>query len=110
MLIIAHWLTTASPSGLGLNFILTPLAADVFFEAEKLSARNPSLFGVMGAFAQVYSLFNGALGLASIVGPGLAGTLYDKSNWQTTVGLLAGLCGLGSLVVWKYTGSMKKGM
>ena len=63
----------------------------------------------MGAFAQVYSLFNGALGLAAIVGPGLAGTLYDKTNWPVTVGVLAGLCGLGSLPVWRYTGSVKKG-
>lgn len=89
--------------------MLTPLAADVFFEAEKLSYNNPSIFGVMGAFAQVYSLFNGALGLAAIVGPGLAGTLYDKTNWPITVGVLAGLCGLGSLPVWRYTGSVKKG-
>ncbi|MCJ1453156.1 hypothetical protein MMC28_003501 [Mycoblastus sanguinarius] len=96
--------------GLGLNFILTPLAADVFYEAEILAHKNPSLFGVMGAFAQVYSLFNAALGLAAIVGPGLAGTLYDRTSWQITVGVLAGLCAVGSLPVWRYTGSAKRGL
>ena len=64
----------------------------------------------MGAVALVYSGFNGAVGLAAIAGPGLAGTLYGKSNRQITMGVLAGLCGLGSLPDWRLTGSVEKGM
>lgn len=92
-------------TGFGLNMILTPLATDVYHQAEVLAVNNPQVFKVMGAFAQVYSLFNGALGLAAVVGPGLSGTLYDKTSWQVTVGVLALLCALGSIPVWLYTGS-----
>lgn len=94
--------------GLGLNFMLTPLAADVFHEASILARKNPTLFGVMGAFAPVYSLFNGALGVAVIVGPGLSGTLYDKTDWKITMGVLAGLCAAGAAPVWLYTGNEKR--
>ena len=94
-------------TGFGLNMILTPLATDVYHQAEVLAANNPQVFNVMGAFAQVYSLFNGALGLAGVVGPGLSGTLYDQTSWQLTVGVLALLCALGSIPVWLYTGSEK---
>ena len=49
----------------------------------------------MGAFALVYLGFNGAVGLAAIAGPGLAGMLYGKSNRQITMGVLARFVWLG---------------
>lgn len=95
-------------AGFGLNMILTPLATDVYHQAEVLAANNPQVFHVMGAFAQVYSLFNAALGLGSVVGPGLSGILYAKTSWELTGGILALLCALGSIPVWLYTGAAKK--
>ena len=55
-------------SGVGLNFILAPLAADMSDEVEELVDANPGTFGTKGAFAQAYSLFDAALGLAAVVG------------------------------------------
>lgn len=64
----------------------------------------------MTAFALIYSRFNGAVGLAAIARSGFAGTLYGKSNRQIIMGVLVGLCGLGSLPDWRFTGSVEKGM
>lgn len=57
-------------SGVGLNFILAPLAADMFDEVEILVDANPGTFGTRGAFAQADSLFDAALGIPTVVGPG----------------------------------------
>lgn len=53
---------------MGLNYILAPLAADMSDEVEDLVDANPGTFGTKGAFAQAYSFFDAALGLAAVVG------------------------------------------
>ncbi|KAL8738688.1 MAG: hypothetical protein Q9181_000572 [Wetmoreana brouardii] len=94
--------------GVGLNLILAPLAADVFATVDALTASRPDVFGKTGAYAQAYSLMCGALGLGTALGPILAGSFYEKTNWPITVGFLAILCALPSVGVFLYTGGGRK--
>ncbi|KAL9595839.1 MAG: hypothetical protein Q9179_004830 [Wetmoreana sp. 5 TL-2023] len=99
------WLTVGCVYiGIGLNLILAPLAADVFAAVDVLTASHPDVFGTTGAYAQAYSLMCGALGLGTALGPILAGSFYEKTNWPITVGFLAILCALPSVGVFLYTG------
>lgn len=91
-------------TGIGLNLILAPLAADMFYAVAILSEENAGAFGKGGAYAQAYSLFDAALGLAVLCGPAGGGFLLEQTNWQVTVGIVAVFCAMGSLPVWRYTG------
>ena len=84
--------------------ILAPLAADMFDEVENLTALHPDVFDTCGGFAQAYSLFDAALGLATIVGPAWSGLFFEKTNWKITCGTLAILSAVGEVPVWAYTG------
>lgn len=79
----------------------------MFDEVEVLVHVNPNNFGSKGAFAQAYSLFDAALGLATVVGPGLSGALYIGTNWQIMAGALALFCAIGGVPVWCFTGKTK---
>lgn len=92
------------PTGIGCNLILAALAADLFFEVETLVEENPHTFDKKMAFAQAYSLFDSAIGLATAVGPVWAGFIYQQTNWQISVFSLAFICALGSVGVFRYTG------
>ena len=81
----------------------------MFFEVEILAGNNPNTFGKAGAFAQAYSLFDGALGLATFVGPAWAGVVYERADWSLCMLTLAGLCVVGGIPVWIYTGGTKQG-
>jgi len=96
-------------SGVGLNLILAPLAADMFHEVEILAESHPETFGNAGAYAQAYSLLCSAMGLGTALGPILAGTLFEKTGWQTTQNALAVVCLLGSVGVYLYTGRVGRG-
>ena len=93
--------------GVGLTLILTPLAADVFHEAQSLGARHPQALGEGIAFIHAYSGFNLALGLATAVGPPFVGALYEWAGWRATMCALAGLLALGSLLVSSNTGGRR---
>lgn len=97
-----------STLGIGLNFILAPLAADMFDEVESLAMKHADKFGARGAYAQAYSLFDASLGLATIAGPTWSGILLEKTNWQITAGLLAVICALGAAPVFAYTGKKRQ--
>ena len=84
--------------------ILSPLAADMFHEVAVLTKIHADVFGDRGALAQAYSLFNGAFGVATIVGAGLGGALYDSTNWQIACGVIAFLTALTALVVLRSIG------
>ena len=88
--------------------ILAPLAADMFEEVESLASQHPSTFGSRGAFAQAYSLFDAALGLATVAGPTWSGVFFERTNWQITAVMLAVVCGVGGIPVFCYTGTGKK--
>ncbi|KAA6411066.1 MAG: hypothetical protein FRX48_05377 [Lasallia pustulata] len=90
--------------GIGLNFIFAPFAADMFDEVEALSLQHPETFGKKRAYAQAYSLFGAALGLATVVGPGWSGLFFEKTSWQITAGILAVICAVGGVPVFCYTG------
>ncbi|KAL8795384.1 MAG: hypothetical protein Q9195_002125 [Heterodermia aff. obscurata] len=94
--------------GVGLNLILTPLSADMFYEAAILEEENANVFGEAGSYAQVYSLFCAALGLAVAVGPAWSGLLYEKTSWGVTMLTLVLLCLLGSVPVFLYTGGRQE--
>ncbi len=91
-------------TGIGLNLILAPLAADMFYAVAILSEENAGTFGNGGAYAQAYSLFDAALGMAVLCGPAGGGFFLEQTNWQVTVGIIAVFCAVGSLPVWRYTG------
>lgn len=81
----------------------------MFYEVGVLAEANPNTFGKVGAFAQTYSLFDAALGLATVFGPAWSGFFFEKTDWQITAGTLACLCLLGGVPVFYYTGgSMKR--
>lgn len=100
-------LLTTITQGIGLTFILAPLATDMLAEVDCLVNENPSIFGQKGAYARAYSLFDAALGVAIFVGPGWSGALYEMTNWPIMAGTLAFLCLLGGTPVYYYTGPRK---
>ena len=84
--------------------ILSPLAADMFHEVGVLAEANQDVFGTRSAFAQAYSLFNGALGLSTVLGASISGFVYEKTNWLITVGVMALLTVLVAVQVARFTG------
>ena len=76
----------------------------MFHEVGVLTENHPDVFGDRGALAQAYSLFNGALGLSTVVGASVSGALYDYTNWQITCGVMASLTALVALLVLRYIG------
>lgn len=95
--------------GVGLNLILAPLAADIFHEVEILAECHPETFSNGGAYAQAYSLLCAAMGLGTALGPILAGTLFEKTGWQTTQNALAVIGLLGSVGAYLYTSPIRRG-
>ena len=79
----------------------------MFSEVENLANENPSIFGQRGAYARAYSLFDAALGVAIVVGPGWSGPIYKMTNWPVTAGSLALLCAIGGIPVYYFTGIRK---
>lgn len=90
--------------GTGLSFILSPLAADIFDEATAIADESNSENDKTGMFAQSFSIFSGALGVASVVGPGLPGLFYGKIGWPGVVGVLTAMVAAGGLQVFRHTG------
>ena len=76
----------------------------MFHEVGVIAKNHPDVFGDRGALAQAYSLFNGAFGLAVIVGAAVSGALYDNTNWQITCGVMASLTALVALLVLRSIG------
>lgn len=76
----------------------------MFDEVESLALEHPDKFGKKRAYAQAYSLFDAALGLATVVGPGWSGLFFEKTNWQITAATLAVICAVGGVPVFYYTG------
>ena len=76
----------------------------MFQEVEILAEDNFETFGTVGAYAQAYSMLCSAIGLGTALGPVLAGTLFEKANWQVTQIVLAVVCFLGSLRAYFFTG------
>lgn len=79
----------------------------MFDEVELVVQRNPDTFGAKGAFAQAYSLFDAALGFATVVGPAWSGAILRATNWQITAGSLAVICALGAIPVLLFTGKAR---
>lgn len=85
--------------GTGLNMLLAPLASEMSIVVDELGKRSPGTMGSSKSYAQAYSLFNCALAGGQLVGPSLAGLLYDQTNWTVTVGVLAAICASGAVPV-----------
>lgn len=101
---IPSWTDILHFAGTGMTAILSPLAADMFHEVGVLAQENKDVFGTRGAFAQAYSLFNGALGLSAVLGASSSGFVYEKTNWLITVLVMAALTALVSVQVFRFTG------
>lgn len=85
--------------GFGTTMILSPLAADMCAIVSQLGEDHRSLFGPSGAFAKAYGLFNTALAVGAMVGPALAGLLYEIEGWNVAVWAMAILCASGTVPV-----------
>ena len=70
-----------------------------------LASDNLDIFDVRVGFTQAYAMFNAAMGLGCVLGPGLAGLIYEKLGWQATAAGMAVTCALGGLQVFRFTGS-----
>lgn len=82
----------------------------MFDEVESLAKKHRDTFDPRGAYAQAYSLFDAALGLATVAGPTWSGLLLANTNWQITAGILAVICAIGAVPVFCYTGKGGKGV
>lgn len=76
----------------------------MLYEADILEEKNPEVFGEAGTYVLVYSLLCAALDFATAVGPALSGLIYEQANWAVSMLTLAGICLLGSVGVFLYTG------
>lgn len=85
--------------GLGLNFLLAPLASDLSFAVENLNKENPGLFQSAGAYAQAYSMFNGGLAAGMMFGPPFSSFIYTRTSWAFMNFVLAAICLLGTVPV-----------
>ncbi|KAI4182077.1 MAG: hypothetical protein L6R41_006214 [Letrouitia leprolyta] len=94
--------------GIGLNLILPPLLADLFYEVDILSETHSDTFGKGGAYAQAYSLMCAALGAGTAFGPIWAGVFYQETNWPITMATMAVLTCLPAVGVYRYTGGSAK--
>ncbi|KAI4171221.1 MAG: hypothetical protein LQ343_004427 [Gyalolechia ehrenbergii] len=94
--------------GVGLNLILPPLLADLFYEVDILTEIHSDTFGKGGAYAQAYSLMCAALGAGTAFGPIWAGVFYQETNWPITMATLAVLTSLPAVGVYRYTGGSVK--
>ena len=82
-----------------MSLFLSPLAADLSVSVEELAAKQPTLIEPGAATTQVYSLFNVALGVGTVVGPMLSGALYHYAGWSVMCAALAAMCFSGSVPV-----------
>ena len=96
-------------AGTGMNLILTPLAADMLYEANIIEEHNPDLFSDAGTYALVYSFLCAAFGLATSVGPAWSGFIYEEINWAAAMVSLVAFCLLGGVGVFFYTGGPEAG-
>lgn len=90
--------------GAGLSFILSPLAADIFNEAIVIADEGGGNKDRAGIFAQTFSIFSTAMGLASVVGPSLSGLLYGRFGWPGVIGALTTMIAVGGSQVFRHTG------
>ncbi len=82
-----------------MSMFLTPLAAELSVSVEEFEREEPELTGPAGATAQVYSLFNVAMGAGTVVGPILSGSLYQYTGWLAMCIALSITCFSGSIPV-----------
>ncbi|KAL8640415.1 MAG: hypothetical protein Q9228_002665 [Teloschistes exilis] len=95
--------------GTGMNLILTPLAADMLYEANIIEEQNPDVFGDAGAYALVYSFLCAAFGLGTSVGPAWSGFMFEDIDWAAAMVSLVAFCLLGGVGVFFYTGGAEAG-
>ena len=92
----AHGVTNA---GIGNATVYAPLGADMGAAIDSITEAKPHLFTTGGAYAQVFSLFDAAIALGTIVGPVWAGFIYHVSDWWVMSLTLAIICASGALPV-----------
>lgn len=88
-------------SGSSLAFIVSPLAADLFFGVEQLNAHNPS--GGSAVYAQSYALFTCALAAGNTGGPIIAGVVKERFGWTVMTWSLAAISISGAVPAFFYT-------
>ena len=89
-----------------INFVMSPLSADMSFTVEAFQDAHPGIFGEAGAFGQVFALFTVALAAATTLGPILAGFLSSDKGWGTMVMVLGIFVATGALPTLFFTGGL----
>lgn len=79
--------------------MLLPLLADMYFIVSQMGEEHRLLVVPGGAFAQAYGLFNVAMALGMMLGPALAGSLYDSKGWKEAMWAMAAFCASGVVPV-----------
>lgn len=91
--------------GLFLTLALIPMMAEVTYAVmDKESRRPKGYYGVNGAYAQAYSLFNMAWAAGCMVGPLLAGLVVNSKGWPTATLILGCVSIFTALPVVIWTG------
>jgi len=88
-------------SGSTLAFVISPLAADLFFAVEQLNAHNPS--GGSAAYAQSYALFTSAMAAGNTGGPLIAGFVKERFGWTAMTWALAAISVSGAIPAFFFT-------
>lgn len=63
--------------GFAFSILITPLATDLALIVEQIAEEQPELSGAAGAYGQVFSLLNCGIAGGVLLGPSLAGFLYE---------------------------------
>ncbi|KAK8848448.1 MFS amine transporter [Apiospora arundinis] len=68
--------------GVAMCMIMTPVLSDIFGSVEELEEETPGRFGLYGAFAQAYGLFEFSYSAGVLIGPLLAAWLKTQFAWS----------------------------
>ena len=74
------------------------------FVAEDLTKRYSRMFGQAGVYAQAYGILATAMAAGLMFAPTVTGPLYELTDWPVTMGVLAIVCSIGSIQVYRFTG------
>ncbi|KAG8630606.1 hypothetical protein KVT40_002225 [Elsinoe batatas] len=91
--------------GVALNLVLTPLMAEITYSVEATVRKRPKgFFGVKGAYAQAYGLFNMAFAAGSMIGPLVGGLVVESKGWGAATLVLGVLSGVFAGPTFWWTG------
>jgi len=95
--------------GFGLAVVMVPLMAEITYVVEAKEKKRPGVFGVKGAYAQAYALFNVSFAGGTLVGPIWGGFVVQRSGWGVMSLSLGVLCAVSAVPALIWTGGRGMG-